>query len=397
MPLITINGLTCYYRLDGPDEAPVLMLAHALGLDHGMWDQQARDLQPHFRILRYDIRGHGASGAPSGDYTIEQLGHDALGLAAALDIDRFAFCGISIGGMVAQWLGVHAPDRLTHLVIANSSPRPDGAGMETRRRTVLRDGIAAIREMAVGRWFSRSLIDANPPHVASACRTLAATDAVGYAGCCAAIRDMDMLTEVSGIHVPTLVICGDADVAMPWDGHSAVLAAAIPGARAVHLPAAHLSNLETPRSFSAALLAFLLPAPETREHTNAPDRLQVGFAVRRSVLGDAHVDRAIASTSDFTRAFQELITQYAWGSIWTRPGLDHHTRRLLVLAMTASLGRWEEFCLHVRAGLAHDLEPCDLEEVLLQVAIYAGVPTANAAFHHATAEMATRADAYRPR
>ena len=120
---------------------------------------------------------------------------------------------------------------------------------------------------------------------------------------------------------------------------------------------------------------FLGPAPDV-----LPDSPK-GFAVRRTVLGDAHVDRSIAGTTAFTRTFQELITRLAWGTIWTRPGLDHRTRRLLVLAMTASLGRWEEFRLHVRTGLAGELEACDLEEVLLQVSVYAGVPAANTAFH----------------
>jgi 3-oxoadipate enol-lactonase/4-carboxymuconolactone decarboxylase len=148
----------------------------------------------------------------------------------------------------------------------------------------------------------------------------------------------------------------------------------ISGAKVLHLAAAHLSNIERPRSFTTALLEFLLP-PQA-----SVDSLQTGFEVRRVVLGDAHVDNAIASTTDFTREFQELITRYAWGTIWSRPELDWRTRRLLVLAMTASLGRWEEFELHVRAGLAGELELCDLKEVLLQIAVYAGVPAANAGF-----------------
>ena len=117
------------------------------------------------------------------------------------------------------------------------------------------------------------------------------------------------------------------------------------------------------------------------------DPWEQGYEVRRAVLGDAHVDRATAATNDFNRDFQTLITRYAWGSIWTRPGLDRRTRRLLTLAMMLALGRWEEFGMHVRAGLMHELEPCDLKEVLLQAAIYAGVPVANTGFHIANEEM----------
>ncbi len=144
---------------------------------------------------------------------------------------------------------------------------------------------------------------------------------------------------------------------------------------------AHLSNLEQPRTFAAAVLDFLL-ARDTKE-----DPLEVGMQLRRQVLGDEHVDRSLKNATDFTRDFQELITRYAWGGVWTRPGLDHRTRRLLVLAITAALGRWEEFRLHLRAALAHDLEVCDVKETLLQVAVYAGVPAANTAFQIAKEEI----------
>jgi 3-oxoadipate enol-lactonase/4-carboxymuconolactone decarboxylase len=183
----------------------------------------------------------------------------------------------------------------------------------------------------------------------------------------------------------TLVIAGDRDVSMPWASHSALLASSIQAATVVRLRAAHLSNLEQPRSFSAALFRFLLPKPF--------DALDAGVPVRRAVLGDAHVDRSMASTTDFNHDFQELITRFAWGTIWTRPGLDHRSRRLLVLAITASMGRWEEFRLHLRAGIAHELEWADVEEVLLQVAVYAGVPAANTGFHIAIEERMKTGDA----
>ncbi len=175
------------------------------------------------------------------------------------------------------------------------------------------------------------------------------------------------------------MIAGDRDVSTPWDGHGEILACEIRNAQAVRLPAAHLSNLERPRSFSAALFGFLL--------AQSSDAQEAGLAVRRAMLGDAHVDRAIVTSNDFNREFQDLITRYAWGTVWTRPGLDRRTRRLLVLATMAALGRWEEFALHVRAGLGHELEPCDLKEVLLQAAIYAGVPAANTGFHVAQQEI----------
>ena len=374
MPLITLRDVSCHYRLDGPDDRPVVMFVHSLGLDHGMWDPQAVDLAPYLRVLRYDLRGHGASSVTPGDHSIEQLGRDALALADALGFERFAFCGLSIGGMIGQWLGVHAPERLTHLILANTSPRvADPPAMEARRRTVLEQGMSAVADTVMGRFFSPRVLASGSPRVAAARRTLLATDPVGYAGCCGAVRDHDQRAAIGSIRVPTLVVSGDLDVSMPWPEHGEVLARAIPGAFVVRLPAAHISNLEKPRSFSAALTDFLIPVP-----ADAPS---AGMAVRRAVLGDAHVDRAVASTTDLNREFQALITEYAWGHIWTRPGLDHRTRRLLVLTTLAAMGRWDEFRMHLRTGLAAELEWCDVKEALLQAAIYAGVPVANTGFH----------------
>jgi 3-oxoadipate enol-lactonase/4-carboxymuconolactone decarboxylase len=381
MPLIQINDITCCYRLEGPDEAPVVVLSQSLGLDHGMWDRQAADLASRFRVLRYDTRGHGATTAPPGEYSVERLARDLLALTDALGIERFAFCGLSLGGMIGQWLGAHAADRITHLILANTSARlADPSGMEVRRRTVLDAGMRAIEEVAMARYFSPRALAAGGIEVAYARRTLLATNPVGYAGCCAALRDLDHRAMLRRIRVPTLVIGGAQDVPMPWNGHSDLLVNGIAGSRGTRLDAGHLSNLERPRGFTAALFRFLLPAAE-------PTR-DAGQAERRAVLGSGYVERAVASTTEFTRDFQDLITRFPWGSIWTRPGLDRRTRRLLVLATTAALGRLDEFRLHVRTGLDHELELPDLEEALLQTAVYAGVPAANAAFH-AAAEVLT--------
>ncbi len=379
MPFVTVDNTRLFYRLEGSDEKPLLALAHSIGADHGLWDPQVPDLLSHFRILRFDSRGHGVSDAPSGDYSIERLGRDVLGMADALGIGRFAFCGLSLGGMVGQWLGVNAADRLTHLVLANTSPHLDPSFWQARRETAISSGMAAIADVAAARWFSPGSAAAGGAHACSMKRTLVATDPRGYTGCCAAIRDMNLTPLLGRIGVPTLVIAGEQDVATPWEGHGEVLAREIPGARAVRLAAGHISNVERPRSFTSALLDFLLPGA-------AGDPLEAGSQVRRAMLGDAHVDRSIAQATEFTRGFQELITRFAWGTIWARPGLDRRTRRLLTLAVTAALGRWEEFRLHVRSGLARELEPCDLEEALLHVAVYAGMPAANTAFHIAGEE-----------
>ncbi len=382
MAFISVNNTRLYYRLEGGDGKPVVVLSHSIGTDHGMWEPQMPDLLSHYQVLRYDTRGHGASDATGGDYSIEMLARDVLSIVDALGLAQFAFCGLSLGGMIGQWLGAKAPGRITRLVLANSTPQHlPASNWDARRKIVLEKGMAAIADMALQRFFSLETLARGDAYAASVRSTLLATNPVGYAGCCSAIRDMDNTKLLGDIRVPTLVISGDRDQSTPWAGHGEVLARNIANAQVLHLPASHLSNIERPRSFTSALMNFLEPA------IPATDALQQGFAARRSALGDAHVDRAIAAATDFTREFQQLITQYAWGTIWTRPGLGIRTRRLLVLAIAASLGRWEEFRLHVRAGLAHELEPCDLKEVLLQVAIYAGVPAANTAFHEASAEL----------
>ena len=388
MPFATIRGTRMFYRLQGNAGQPVLILSHSISTDNAMWDLQADGLFPYFQVLRYDTRGHGASEATAGEYSVEMLGKDILGLADALEIPQFAFCGLSLGGAIGQWVAVHAPQRVTHLVLANTSPQfVPRANWETRIGAVLKGGMPAVVDLAMQRFFSADALAKHNPHVGSIRSVFLGTDPVGYLGCCAALRDMNHVELIRQIKAPTLVISGDRDVATPWSGHGERLAQEIPGAKAIHLTAAHLSNIERPHSFTTALLEFLLPRPDADT-----DSLQAGLEVRRAVLGDAHVDKAIAATTEFTRDFQDLITRYAWGTIWSRPELDRRTRRLLVLAMTASLGRWEEFTLHLRAGLAGDLELCDLKEVLLQTAVYAGVPAANTGFQIAAEQIKKKDD-----
>jgi 3-oxoadipate enol-lactonase / 4-carboxymuconolactone decarboxylase len=383
LPFATIHGTRMFYRLQGNAGRPVLILSHSISTDHALWDLQVELLLPYFRVLRYDTRGHGASEATAGEYSVEMLGKDILALADALQLSQFAFCGLSLGGAIGQWVAVHAPQRVTHLLLANTSPQfIPRANWETRIGAVRKGGMPAVVDLAMQRFFSADTLAKQNPHVASIRSVFLGTDPVGYLGCCAALRDMNHGDLIKQIKAPTLVISGDRDVATPWSGHGERLAQEIPGAKAIHLAAAHLSNIERPHSFTTALLEFLLARPSTDA-----DSLQTGFEVRRAVLGDAHVDKAIAATTEFTRDFQELITRYAWGTIWSRPELDRRTRRLLVLAVTASLGRWEEFALHLRAGLASDLELCDLKEVLLQTAVYAGVPAANTGFQIAAEQI----------
>ncbi len=393
MPFASIENSRLFYRLEGKPDLPVLVLSHSIGTDHAMWDPQVRDLLPYFQVLRLDTRGHGASESPTGEYSVEQLGRDVVGLADALKLEKFAFCGLSMGGAIGQWLAVYLPKRLTALVLANTSPRfgtPEN--WKARIEAVQQGGMSAIVDLAMQRFFSPQFLARDQAYPASIRSVLLGTDAAGYIGCCAALRDFDFRKNLKDIKTPTLVISGDNDISTPWEGNGEVLAREIEGARTIRLPAAHLSNIERPKSFTAVLFSLLRPQADFAQasQTETLERISLedlGYEIRRKVLGDAHVSRAIAATTEFTNEFQGLITRYAWGTIWSRPGLDERTRRLLVLATTAAMGRWEEFRLHVSAGLAHDLEPCDIKEALLQTAIYAGVPAANTGFHIAQEEL----------
>jgi len=380
LPFVNIDNARLFYRLEGTKGLPVLALSHSLGCDHSMWALQMPDLLERFQVLRYDTRGHGASDAPPGDYSIDQLGRDVIGLVDALRVQKFAWCGISMGGAIGQWLGVNAPTRVTSLVLANSSAQFSSETLEARRRTVLEGGIKAVADAVMGRFFTPE--KQADPYAHSVRSVLLGTSPLGYAGCCAALRDFNYKPLLGKISASTLIISGDQDASTPWEGHGKLLARDIPNSQAIHLPTAHLSNLERPRSFTAALLDFL------QSLADAPlDPLETGLRVRREVLGPEHVERSISGATDLTHDFQALITRYAWGTVWSRPGLDRRTRRLLVLAILSAMGRWEEFRLHLRAAVMHGMEPCDLKETLLQVAVYAGLPAANTGFHIASEEL----------
>jgi len=250
----TDDGVTLRAHETGPSSAPAVLLLHSLGCDHGMWDEQIEALVSGFRVVAPDARGHGRSGAPGGDYTLDRLGRDVLAILDAAEIDLAHVCGLSMGGLVAQWLAIHAPARTGRLVLANTASRIGSEALwEQRLFAVQAGGMAAIADALLGRFFRPGF----DPDVVSRFRDrLMATDAIGYAGCCAALRDADLTGRVGAVANPTLVITGQADMATP-PAQGQALADAIPGARLASLPAAHLSSVEQPDMFTVALLEHL--------------------------------------------------------------------------------------------------------------------------------------------
>ena len=332
-------------------------------------------------MIRWDLPGHGGS-SPSlvGEQTtIADLADLVLALADHVGLDRFAYAGISIGGAVGAHLAVHRPERVASLaLICSSAHFGDPQPWRERAAKVRREGTGFLAASAADRWFTPAYPGGDA--MAALISDQRAADPIAYAACCEALAAYDLRGELNRIAAPTLVIGGRQDIATPVS-HARELADGIAGAGLVEIPdAGHLAPVERPRAVLAALRGHFSPAP-----SDDADHHAAGMAVRRAVLGDAHVDRAIAATTDLTAGFQDFITRYAWGEIWTRPGLDRRTRSCITLTALVAGGHHQELAMHVRGALRNGLTPEEIGEVLLQTAVYCGVPAANAAFAVASA------------
>jgi 3-oxoadipate enol-lactonase len=255
----TGDGYRIAYRFDGPADKPVLVLSNSIATTLNMWDGQIQALSQHFRVLRYDMRGHGASDVPVGAYSLDRLGRDVIEMLDALDIDQVHFCGLSLGGFVGQWLGVHTPERIDRLILSNTSSYLGPAEQWDRLITSVLQAkdMSATATMFLNNWFPRHMLEEKNPVIEPFRATLLAMQPQGLAGCYAVVRDTDMRRTIALIPNPTLVIGGQYDtVTLP--GHSELIAATIPGSKLVMLPAVHLSNIEYPTEFLKAILDFLL-------------------------------------------------------------------------------------------------------------------------------------------
>ena len=370
--------------IDGRPQAPVVLLSNSLGSTIHMWDLVLPRLTERFRVVRYDLRGHGHSPVPPGPYDLDDLVDDAIGVLDRLDVERAHIVGLSLGGMVSLRLAVLHPERVDRLaVLCTSAQLGPASGWAERAATVRAHGTASIAASVVSRWITPVTAAADPALLASLEAMVAATPAEGYAGCCGAIERMDQRADLPKIGARTLAIAGADDPATPPE-HLERIVAGIPEARlAVVANAAHVATVEKPNEITDLLLAHLTEAEMDDEA-----RRRQGFRVRREVLGDVHVDRALRATTDLTAPFQDLITRYAWGDVWSRPGLDRRTRSILTLSLLCALGHDHELGMHVRAALTNGVSRDEIGEVLLHCAVYAGVPAANRALAIAQAVLA---------
>ena len=259
MPKIQLNGVEINYRWDGNEGQPVLVLSNSLTTNLELWDKQIPALAKHYRVLRYDNRGHGLSSSPQGEYILDDIAGDVLALMDYLSIDKASLCGVSMGGMVGMWLGINAPDRIDKLVLCNTSsnvapPEP----WQARIDTVNKGGMSSIGNAVLERFLSSNARTKDTHKVELVNSMLLSCDVDGYSGCCAAIRDMDLSGQLALINNPTLVIAGELDPATPVS-HSELIVERINGAKLTVIPGvAHLSNIEKPDEFNKIVLKFLL-------------------------------------------------------------------------------------------------------------------------------------------
>lgn len=373
MPTVSVNGVTLAYELEGPDGAPVIAFSNSLGSAMAIWDGVVPALHGSFRTLRYDTRGHGRSGPFDTAISVDDLAADLIALLDHLSIATAHVTGLSLGGVIAQAVAVRYPERVDKLIlIATAAQFPPPEFWLNRANNVRASGAAAVVDTIVPRWFTDAFRAAHPDVVEAVRQAFLGVDKAGYARCCEALASADLREAIKGIKVPTLVIGGGGDVvATPAMGEA--LRAAIPGAELVVLPGvAHLMSVERPEAVETKIAAFLGGAGGSK------GAFEKGLAVRKAVLGSDYVEAALAKAGSYGASYQDYITRAAWNDIWGDPTLPRNVRSMLTLAMMIALHREEEFKLHVRPALKNGVTPEELRAVILQTAVYAGVPAANA-------------------
>jgi 3-oxoadipate enol-lactonase len=254
---VTSGGAQLHYEVDGPPDAPALLLVNAIGTTTELWSRQLPGLKAAFRVIRYDARGHGDSSTPTGEYTIDELGRDALAVLDAAGAATAHVCGISLGGLTAMWLGIHAPDRIVSLVLANTAGRPGAPERWAERITLIQThGMGAIAERVIPLWFSQEFRLRDPDSVHGFRAMLHDCRAEGYIGCCAALRDADLRAQAPAIRCPVLVISSDGDTVTPPE-QAEQLRDSVPDAAFLMLTGGHLSNVEQAEPFTTAVVEFV--------------------------------------------------------------------------------------------------------------------------------------------
>jgi 3-oxoadipate enol-lactonase/4-carboxymuconolactone decarboxylase len=384
-------------RLSGAEnrvELPLLVLGPSLGTGaNELWSACANHLTDAFDVLAWDLPGHGHNRAvPQEPFTMAELAEGVLALVAEVQEQRgdtgepFMYAGVSVGGCVGLQLMLDHPQRVSSAVLICTGARILSRGVWADRiGRVSQSGTAVLVSDSADRWFAQGFLEREPDRGAALLHALHVADDRGYILVCEALADFDVRDRLGEITHPVLALAGALDPVTPIDLLSELADGVRDGQVVVVGSASHLAPAEKPE-FVAHLMRkhFLgegpdrvLPGPQGAPVVGGRD---AGLAVRRDVLGDEHVDRALANADELTKEFQDFITTYAWGGVWTRPGLDRRSRSMITLTALVARGHDEELALHLRAARRNGLSWDEIKEVLLQSAIYCGVPAANTAF-----------------
>lgn len=386
-PLLTAIRLSP----EGDRPRPLLVLGPSLGTSaETLWSECAGLLGDAYDVIAWDLPGHGRSAPAGGAFSVAELAAAVLDAVEDEQTDRggasapFAYAGDSIGGAVGLQLLLDAPERVAAAaIICSGAQIGDPAMWQDRAATVRESGTSVMVGGSLQRWFAPGFADRRPEVSNALLHALEDADRDSYAWACEALAGFDVRARLREMAAPVLALAGGHDVAAPPEKGREIAEGVRDGEAVVLEDVAHLAPAEAPEQ-TAMLMRGFFGRLATQRQVHAD-----GMDVRRAVLGDAHVDRATESADDLTQEFQELITRYAWGSVWTRPGLDRRSRSMITLTALVAHGHWEELALHLRAALRNGLTREEVKEVLLQSAIYCGVPAANSAFR--TAQQVFRA------
>jgi 3-oxoadipate enol-lactonase/4-carboxymuconolactone decarboxylase len=359
-------------------DAPLLLVGPSLGTSvRDLWGACAASLAERFCVIGWELPGHGGT-APADRFDVPALAAAVLAIADARDAAGFHYAGDSIGGAVGLQLMLDVPDRVLSATLLCTGARiGEPTAWHERAAAVRAGGTAVLLDAAPARWFGPGFAARDARTADALLADLAAADNASYAAACEALAAFDVRDRLQEIAIPVVAVAGAHDVATPVERLRQIADGVQHGELVVLDEVAHLAPAETPEQVDA----LIRKAAELRPPERALVKQRAaGMRVRREVLGDEHVERASAATTPFTAEFQDLITRYAWGEIWTRPGLDRRSRSMITLTALVARGHHEEFAMHVRAALRNGLTPDEIKEVLLQAAIYCGVPDANTAF-----------------
>ncbi len=379
MAFHTINGRSVAYRLLGAEVNPLVVLAHPLGMSQAVWDDVIPALLSRYRVLTWDLPGHGASQAVNGaKITPADLAAEALALVELAGAQRFHFAGTSIGGVVGQQLIAEHSERLLSTTLTNTGAvigNPDLWNIRAGR--VRQEGLAAMSQEIVPRWFAPAAFEASPALKAGWCTQMGRGDDESYAQLCEMLGRDTFTGKLAGKNTKVQLFGGSEDMATPPATLEALAAELDDAALEIFDGVGHVPSVEAPALFAQKLLSVL--ATDLGDVANQGVAYATGLETRKQVLGEEHVARSTANANSLDTPFQQMITRLAWGELWSNDDLTRRERSMITTGILAALGR-EELTLHLKTAKRIGLTEAELRQVLMHVAIYGGVPAANHAF-----------------